>query len=112
MSGATRGSSRREPIQEHGYSSRRAMRSHDIARTSDESETWTRRACRGAYPGGDHPLAQPPLPPSGGLVTHNGSLMAVEVLPDGLVQIRYVDPRPNMRAFVVPGVLLVEGRWI
>lgn len=57
-------------------------------------------------------LAQPPLPPSGGLVTHNGSLMAVEVLPDGLVQIRYVDPRPNMRAFVVPGVLLVEGRWI
>ena len=60
-------------------------------------------------------LAQPPVPPppsNGGLVTHNGSLMAVEVGPDGRrVLIRYVDPRPAMRAFVVPGTVLVEGRW-
>lgn len=51
--------------------------------------------------------AQPPLPLAGGLVTHNGSLMSVEVLPDGLVRIRYVDPRPAMRPFVTPGVLLL-----
>lgn len=59
-------------------------------------------------------LAQPPVPPppsNGGLVTHNGSLMAVEVGPDGRVLIRYVDPRPAMRAFAVPGTVLVEGRW-
>ena len=55
-------------------------------------------------------LAQAP-PANGGLVTHNGSLMAVETLPGGLVQIRYVDPRPGMRAFVVPGTLLVQGQW-
>ena len=37
-------------------------------------------------------LAQAP-PANGGLVAHNGSLMAVETLPGGLVRIRYVNPR-------------------
>lgn len=50
----------------------------------------------------------PPSPPAE--VEHNGSLMLATVLPDGDLEIRYLRPRPGLP--VVPGQLLVRGRWI
>jgi Superinfection immunity protein len=50
------------------------------------------------------------LPSSGRAVFHNGSLMRVILLPDGMVQIRYATPRPELR--IPAGTLLVTGRWI
>jgi hypothetical protein len=54
--------------------------------------------------GGENP------PSNGRAVFHNGSLMRVILLPDGMVQIRYATPRPELR--IPAGTLLVTGRWI
>ncbi len=50
-----------------------------------------------------------PGPPQ--YVVHNGSLMLVTPLPGGLIQITYVQPRPNLYGLVGPGTLLLRGQW-
>ena len=52
------------------------------------------------------PTRQPPME-----VEHNGSLMIATVLPDGDLEIVYARPRPGLWG-VVPGTVLVRGRWI
>ena len=52
------------------------------------------------------PAVQPPMQ-----VEHNGSLMIATVLPDGDLEIVYARPRPGLWG-VVPGTVLVRGRWI
>jgi hypothetical protein len=46
------------------------------------------------------------------LVTHNGSIMTVLMAPDRVVTIRYLEPKPSLRAIgITPGTVLVHGRW-
>jgi len=45
-------------------------------------------------------------------VTHNGSLVSVLSLPNGGMEIQYVQPRVGMlEVGVRPGTILVQGRW-
>jgi hypothetical protein len=46
-----------------------------------------------------------------GQVVHNGSLMTMTQTPGGMV-VRYAQPRPDLFGLVLPGTLLVEGRWV
>jgi hypothetical protein len=50
-----------------------------------------------------------PVPDSGRVVLHNGSLMRVVMTPDGYMDIFYVRPRPGLP--VLPGVRLLRGQW-
>ncbi len=60
-------------------------------------------------PGGPPPLQG--LPPPQGAI-HNGSLVSVLSLPNGGMQIQYVQPRVGMlEVGVRPGTILVQGRW-
>jgi hypothetical protein len=46
------------------------------------------------------------------LVMHNGSIMTVSMAPDRVVTIRYLEPKPSLRALgIIPGTVLVYGRW-
>jgi hypothetical protein len=58
--------------------------------------------------------AQPPAihQPAPQLASHNGSLMQVESRGNGEIVIRYVDPKPELRAIGVgPGTVLLHGTW-
>jgi hypothetical protein len=60
----------------------------------------------------DGPGAPPPKgPPAAHVVTHNGSLVSVLSLPNGGMEIQYVQPRVGMlEVGVRPGTILVQGR--
>jgi hypothetical protein len=59
------------------------------------------------------PVASPPPPPTArNLLLHNGSLMELIGLPAGMIEIRYVEPRPGLWGVGVrPGTLLIRGQW-
>jgi len=42
---------------------------------------------------------------------HNGSLMTMTQTPGGMV-VQYANPRPDLFGLVVPGTVLLEGRWV
>jgi hypothetical protein len=46
-----------------------------------------------------------------GQAVHNGSLMTMVQTPGGMM-VRYAQPRPDLFGLVLPGTLLVEGRWV
>ena len=46
-----------------------------------------------------------------GQAMHNGSIMTMMQTPGGMV-VRYAQPRPDLFGLVLPGTLLVEGKWI
>jgi hypothetical protein len=53
-----------------------------------------------------------PAPPPRAMLVHNGSLMELAALPGGLIEIRYVEPRPGLwEVGVRPGTALIRGRW-
>lgn len=42
---------------------------------------------------------------------HNGSLMEIDPLPQNMIQIRYVQPRPDLFPYAQPGTVLLYGQW-
>lgn len=46
-----------------------------------------------------------------GQAVHNGSLMTMISTPGGML-VKYAQPRPDLFGLVLPGTLLVEGRWV
>jgi hypothetical protein len=50
--------------------------------------------------------AQPPTR----LVLHNGSVMSIDTVGPGAIQISYVQARPSL-GWVRPGTVLVTGQW-
>ena len=60
----------------------------------------------------DAPGPQPPPgPPQPQMVLHNGSLMQVISKGANLIDIRYVQPRPDLFPYAQPGTLLIRGQW-
>ena len=57
------------------------------------------------------PVAMPPAPaPAPRLLMHNGSVMQINDVGPGAIQISYVQARPNL-GYVAPGTVLVSGQW-
>jgi hypothetical protein len=56
--------------------------------------------------------APPPPPPAPAprLLMHNGSVMQINDVGPGAIQISYVQARPNL-GYVAPGTVLVSGQW-
>ncbi len=69
-------------------------------------------ATQAALAGGfDGPPPQEALPPAQGAI-HNGSLVSVLSLPNGGMQIQYIQPRVGLlEVGVRPGMILLQGRW-
>ena len=69
-------------------------------------------ATQAALAGGlDGPLPPEALPPAQGAI-HNGSLVSVHSLPNGGMQIQYIQPRVGLlEVGVRPGTILLQGRW-
>jgi Sel1 repeat len=45
------------------------------------------------------------------MATHNGSLMEILPAPGGGLVVQYARPRPDLNGLVMPGTVLVRGRW-
>ena len=45
------------------------------------------------------------------IATHNGSLMEMLPAPGGRLVVQYARPRPDLNGLVMPGTVLVRGRW-
>ena len=61
--------------------------------------------------GPDGPPPLEALPPAQGAI-HNGSLVSVLSLPNGGMQIQYIQPRVGLlEVGVRPGTILLQGRW-
>jgi hypothetical protein len=69
-------------------------------------------ASQAALAGGpDGPPPLEALPPAQGAI-HNGSLVSVLSLPNGGMQIQYIQPRVGLlEVGVRPGTILLQGRW-
>ena len=52
----------------------------------------------------------PPPAPAPRLLMHNGSVMQINDVGPGAIEISYVQPRPNL-GLVPPGMVLVSGQW-
>jgi hypothetical protein len=61
--------------------------------------------------GAEGPAPLEGLPPAQGAI-HNGSLVSVLALPNGGMQVQYIQPRVGLlEVGVRPGTILLQGRW-